>query len=272
MFARQKVEELLIVAKTYPLPSNKYRETVCVAAINREGEMRRLYPIPFRFISGDVQFKKWEWIRGIVGPPNDDRRPESRRLDIYQVEKLNETISTNDGWQERRSWIEPRLSPSFDALEQRRQNSGETLGFVRPSRFLGLDITPRKDAEWTENELVRLKQEGLFDTDEMRARPLLRKVPVDFHYRYQCETPDGTIERRHMITDWEAGALYWNCVQSHGPNWEQPFRQKLEASFAQKDLIFMMGTMHRIPYRWLIISLIYPPKPTPTDQIAMNFD
>ena len=245
--AHQQIEELLIVAKTYPLPSHKYRETVCVTAINRAGELRRLYPIPFRFIGGDVQFKKWEWIRGVVGPPNDDRRPESRRLDIYKFEKLNEEISTKNSWRERRSWIEPRLSASFDALEQRRRNSKETLGFIRPSQLISLDITPRKDAEWTEQELIRLKQEGLFDTDEMRARPPLRKIPFEFRYRYKCETPDGTVERRHMITDWEAGALYWNCVGSHGADWEAPFRARLETEFAQKDLISMMGTVHRFP-------------------------
>ena len=137
--------------------------------------------------------------------------------------------------------------------------------------MIGLDITPKKDAEWTEQELIRLKQEGLFDTDEMRARPPLRKIPFEFRYRYECETPDGIAQHRHMITDWEAGALYWNCLSSHGANWETPFRAKLEIEFAQKDLILMMGTVHRFPDQWLIISLIYPPKLIPANQIAMNF-
>lgn len=268
MLAHQKSEELLIVAKTYPLPSTKYRETVCVAAINRAGEMRRLYPIPFRFIGGDVQFKKWEWIRAAVSVTSKDKRPESRRLDIDTVEKLSEFISAKNAWKERQSWIEPRLSPSFDALELRRQHTGETLGFVRPTQLLGLDITPIKDAEWTDKEWINLTQEGLFDSDEMRARPPLRKVPFQFHYRYLC----GSLEHRHMITDWEAGALYWNCVKSHGDDWQTPFRARLETEFAQKDLIFMLGTVHRFPDQWLIISLIYPPKQAQTDQTSMNFD
>ncbi len=135
-------------------------------------------------------------------------------------------------------------------------------------QLLGLDITPVKDAQWTEKEWISLTQEGLFDSDEMRARPPLRKIPFQFHYRYLC----GDAEHRHLITDWEAGALYWNCVRSHGANWEAPFRAKLEAEFAQKDLIFMMGTVHRFPDRWLIISLIYPPKPAQTVQTTLNFD
>ena len=106
----------------------------------------------------------------------------------------------------------------------------------------------------------------------MRARPPLRKIPFEFRYRYECETPNGTVERRHMITDWEAGALYWNCVSSHGAHWETPFRARLETDFAQKDLIFMMGPVHRVPDQWLIISLIYPPKPIPSAQTTLSFD
>ena len=212
MLAHQRSEELLILAKTYPLPSAKYRETVCVAAINRAGEMRRLYPIPFRFIGGDMQFKKWEWIRAVVGTTSKDKRLESQRLDVDTVEKLGEPISTKNDWHERRSWVEPRVVASFDALESRRQQRGETLGFVRPTRLLGLEITPDKNPEWTKEERQKLSQEGLFDTDEMRARPPLRKVPFRFHYRYLC----GELEYRHLITDWEVGALYWNCVKSHG--------------------------------------------------------
>jgi hypothetical protein len=30
-------EELLILAKTYPSPSAQYRETTCVAAVNKTG-------------------------------------------------------------------------------------------------------------------------------------------------------------------------------------------------------------------------------------------
>lgn len=265
MLAHQTREELLILAKTYPLPSAKYRETVCVAAINRAGELRRLYPIPFRFLDGESKFRKWEWIRAVVGTTPKDKRPESRRLDVDMVEKLGEPIPTTHRWQERRDWIEPRLVASFEELESRRQRSGETLGFVRPTQLLGLDITPHKSPDWTEEERFKLSQEGLFDTDAMRARPPLRKVPFRFHYRYLC----GESEHRHLITDWEAGALYWNCVKSHGDRWEAPFRARLETEFARKDLTFMMGTVHRFPQQWLIISFIYPPK---TAQTAMNFD
>jgi hypothetical protein len=76
---------------------------------------------------------------------------------------------------------------------------------------------------------------------------------------YTC-AGDAKREYRHKIVDWEAGALFWNVHGDHGPNWESPFRAKLEHELPAKDLMFLMGTIHRFPDQWLIVSLIYPPK------------
>ncbi|WP_228124977.1 hypothetical protein [Candidatus Methylospira mobilis] len=45
-----QIERVLILAKTYPSPSAQYVETSCVAGINEHGVMRRIYPVPFRYI------------------------------------------------------------------------------------------------------------------------------------------------------------------------------------------------------------------------------
>jgi len=146
-------------------------------------------------------------------------------------------------------------------LEARRQASGQTLGFLRAARITKLQITPVKQTEWTEADTIKLSQDGLFDTHEIKSRPRLRKLPYDFHYNYECTTPTGTESHVHKLTDWEIGALYWNCVRGYGPRWEEKFRQKLETDFARKDLLFLMGTIHRFPDQWLIVGIVYPPKP-----------
>ncbi len=64
---------------------------------------------------------------------------------------------------------------------------------------------------------------------------------------------------RHKIADWEAGALYWRVLQETPDDWERRFRQKLEQELPSADLMFLMGTIHRFPDQWLIVSLIYPP-------------
>lgn len=71
-----------------------------------------------------------------------------------------------------------------------------------------------------------------------------------------------------LFDDWEASQLYRNVFRKHGANgWEVPFRHKLETELPTKDLMLLMGTLHRFPGQWLIVSLIYPPRrPTAGDQ------
>ncbi len=262
-------EELLILTKTYPEPSAKYRETTCVAALTRTGSMKRIFPVRFRYFSGEQQFKKWEWISVSVGKPNKDKRPESFKIDFdSKIERLDEKIDTKDGWTRRTPWLEPHFVEDFATLEKRRQTSGETLGIIRPHRVLDLEITSVKETEWTEKEKAELQKEGLFDTDEYE-RPLLRKLPYRFHYCYECATPQGVQTLRHMVSDWEVGALFWNCVRSHGDKWETPFRQKIADELPSRDLMFLMGTVHRFPDQWLIVGLFYPPKPKPKSEQLM---
>ena len=92
---------------------------------------------------------------------------------------------------------------------------------------------------------------------------MLKKLPYDFHYRYACAIGDEVREYRHKIADWEAGALYWTCRYRYGRNWGAAFRAKLEQDLPAADLMFLMGTIHRFPDQWLIVSLDLPPKLPP---------
>lgn len=270
-------EELLILTKTYPAPSSGHRETTCVAAVNRAGELRRIFPIPYRLLEGGSQFQKWEWIHARVSRPEKDHRPESRRIDTGSIQRSGNVVAIKNGdWSQRTRWLEPHIVPGFTALEQRRQASGQTLGVLRVSRILDLRVSPVKEADWTEADKIKLSQDGLFDTAEIKRRPLLRKLPYDFHYRYECLGPDGNPEINiHKLTDWEVGALYWNCRRGYGSKgWEAKFRHRLETEFSGKNLLLLMGTIHRFPDQWLIVGLVYPPRPAPgqAQQLGLSWD
>ncbi|WP_420473636.1 hypothetical protein [Noviherbaspirillum sp. ST9] len=264
------IERILILAKTYPSPSAKHTETSCVAGINEAGVPRRLYPVPFRLISGDQQFKKWQWIRVRIEKSPADHRPESHRVFVDTIE-VEDVLNTEKQWAARRPWIS-RL-PTFDefaALDGAREQSGISLALLRPKRLVKLEITPADSPEWTDEDLAKLLQEqnqgNLFDQEEEKKQlKLLKKLPFDFYYHYACDMPDGERIYKHKIVDWEVGMLFWNCKRNHRDGWEAPFRAKLEADLAEKDLMFMMGNIHRFQHQWLIISLIYPPKPSPTE-------
>ncbi len=269
------VERILVLAKTYPSPSAKHTETSCVAGINELGEPRRLYPVPFRMIAGDQQFKKWQWIEVRIEKSPADHRPESHRVFVDTINAQDVIPSTKE-WAARRPWFEKL--PTFDnfaALDACREQTNISLALLRPKRLLGLTIVAADNSEWTEEERAKLLQDqmqgNLFELEEERKQiRLLKKLPYDFYYRYLCDTPDGEVEFKHKIVDWEIGMLFWNCKRNHS-DWETPFRAKLEVELPSKDLMFLMGNIHRFQHQWLIISLIYPPKQIPdsTTQIPL---
>ncbi|PNQ04016.1 hypothetical protein [Sphingobium sp. SA916] len=260
-----RIERILILCKTYPSPSGKYAETSCVAGMTESGEFIRLYPVPFRLIRDDLQFKKWQWIRARIQKAQKDHRPESHTIFVDTIALDGNPISTQNSWATRRSELNKLpLFSDFADLEGARQTNGGTLGLLRPARIDRLEITKADNADWTAEELQKLVQHqnqgGLFDDQDHRDVRTLRKLPHNFHYHYECLVDGETRTYRHKIADWEAGALYWRCVDEHGSDWEAPFRQKLETELPAKDLQFLMGTIHRFPDQWLIISVIYPPK------------
>jgi hypothetical protein len=269
-------EQILILCKTYPSPSEKHAETSCVAGMTADGGLIRLFPVPFRLIRDDQQFKKWQWISARIYKANDDRRPESHKIYVDTISLDGAPLSTKRNWAARRRELDKlRLFTDFTELDQAREAEGLTLGLVRPHKILGLDITPVENAKWTEDELKKLvqhqQQAGLFDEEDARAIQTLRKLPFAFHYRYECKIGDEMQIYRHKIADWEIGALYWNCLQRYGSDWERPLREKIEQKLPSADLMFLMGTIHRFPDQWLIVSLIYPPCALPSAKPQTEF-
>lgn len=252
-----KTEALLILTKTYPLPSANYREHTCVIAVNSQGQLRRLYPIPFRLLAEEHQFKRWEWISASISR-STDRRPESYNINIDTIVRKNK-IDTSRGWADRLHWIEPHLMDSIAAIENRRLSTNSSLAVVKPED-IELEVVKVKEQDWTEREISYLTKAGLFDPQNVNQRPMLQKLPYSFYYKYNCILPDGTEEpNRHQVTDWEFGTLYWNCVRRYQSDWENFFRKKVEFEFRNKNLHFLMGNMHRFQHQWLIVGVIYPP-------------
>lgn len=257
-------ERVLILTKTYPSPSSKYVETSCVAGVNENGEARRLFPVPFRLMDHNQQFKKWQWISVQVHKANNDHRPESYKLYTDSISCDPKPIPTSNAWRSRLVWLNRLQSASdFTELEETRKRSGNTLVVLKPFSVDSLEINRSKLSDWTPAELVKLTrdqlQTGLFDESQIRSQ--LKKVPFNFYYRYTCDSVGGKRQYCHKIVDWEVGALYWNCVKRYKEHWESKFRLKLERDLIKADLMFLMGTMHRFPSQWLIVGLIYPPKP-----------
>lgn len=232
--------------------------------MTEDGRFIRLFPVPFRLVGDEQQFKKWQWIKARVRRAQDDARPESYRISVDTIEIVGDPLPTFNHWISRRDAIKGiPVFNSFDALQASQQANGTTLGLVRPSRLLGLNIKAVASSDWTKDELAKLlqeqQQENLFDSlDEQRTLKTLKKLPYDFHYHYECQTTDGVKQFSHKLVDWEVGGLYWKV--QHRADWQEAMRQKFVTQFSELDVMFLMGTIHRFPKQWLIVSVLYPPK------------
>jgi hypothetical protein len=243
-----------IVVKTYPTPAKNGVEVSCTAAITSGGEWIRLFPVPFRFLDGDKQFKKYQWIKLRVSR-SSDARPESYVIDPASIEILSAPISTANRWQKRKELILPLKSKSYCLSKATRDRDGfPTLAIFKPKRIIELVI--EKGAEnWTDEELAKLRQSDMFAEGPSHE---LEKIPFKFSYRFECDHPECPTHM-FMCSDWEMSQAYRIWSRQYGPNWEKYFRQKFGEEMLRKDTHFYIGTVHQHPANWIIVGLFYPP-------------
>jgi hypothetical protein len=267
-------KRVLILCKTYPSPSATYSETSCVAGVTSSGKLVRLFPVPFRLIADEQQFRKWQWVTALVEKSRDDHRPESHRIFVDKIECDPAPLPAGrEGWVHRMEMLRNvPLYSDFAAVEAARVSGGATLAILRPARILELEIKATKSPSWTDKEKANLtqmqKQTSLLSEDENRRQvTLLEKIPFDFYYRYECIVDGKPVVYKHKLVDWELGALYRRLRKQHGASgWEKPFREKYEQELPSRDLLLLLGTIHRFPDQWLVVSVICPPRPQPSDR------
>jgi len=252
-------KKVLITVKTYPLPSKKTIEASCTAGITENGKWIRLFPLPFRYLEYEKQFKKYQWIEASVTKASDPR-PESYKVALDSIRLAGEPLRTSNNWQARKDIILPLASPSLCYLQRTRAETEVTLGIFKPKIIREFIIESEEYSHWTENELEILSQQSMFDRKP--AKPL-EKIPLRFAYSFFCNDPQCT-GHKLSITDWEAGAAYRNFKMKYGRDWETYFRKKLEFDMTYNfDTYFYVGTTRAHPDTWIIVGLFYPKKEKP---------
>lgn len=259
-----ETKKALIVVRTYPTPATKGAEVSCTAAITEKGEWLRLFPVPWRYLSAEEQFRRYQWVELTVTKASDSR-PESYKLKQNGIKILSEPLSTEKGWRARREIIEPLRAHCLCCLmKQRDAHKHPTLGIVRPKEIKKLIITT-DSAEWTPAQLAILQQGHLF-AEQPRER--LEKIPFKFQYMFVCDEEDCP-GHTMMCTDWEMAEAWRKWRSDYGENWEEKFRKRFEFEMIEKfDTHFFVGTIHQHPATWIIVGLFYPPK---TAQAMMDF-
>jgi hypothetical protein len=261
--------KVLITVKTYPLPSNKYKELVCTAGVLEDGRWIRIYPIPFRSLPQEKKFEKYEWIQVDLVRNTSDFRPESYKpkSDASSIHILQK-VGTEHEWAERKRYVLKEVFTSFNELiEIAKSDTKKSLATFRPREIVEFFI--EKDTRtWKEQWIANYEQYDLFEIDkkgEGVLRKIVDKVPYKYSYRFLCE--DETKPRTLMIEDWEIGALYWHCLEQAGGDEIEAnklVRKKYFEEFLnKKDLYLFVGTTkqyHNVgPNPFVIIGVFYPP-------------
>jgi len=246
--------KVLITVRTYPTPARKGIEVSCTAGVTDDRHWIRLFPVPYRFLSPDKRFRKYQWIELNVTKASD-HRPESFHPDIDSIRIMSEPLSTKSNWQARKDMVLPLKSHCLCCLKAERDKTGvPTLGLFKPSAITSFDIEKDRD-DWSPEQLARLRQLPMFDAVLSRE---LEKIPYTFSYRFRCEDPDCP-GHKLSCTDWEMGQSYRNWATRYGSDWERYFRQKYETEMIlENDTHFYVGTVSSHPDTWIIVGLFYP--------------
>lgn len=249
--------KILITVKAYPAISKKYNETVCTAGITEQGEWIRIYPIPFRQLDYDKQFRKYEWIELDLVRNRSDFRPESYRpKDLFMKDMISFGIIKADGgsWAERRKHVLNKVYTSLEQLitEAKDKKICTSLAVFKPTKIVDFLFEETK-REWKKEKLEFLKskrlQLNLFeneDENDISEFEVVNKLPYKFSFKFEDET--GKISTL-MIEDWETGMLFWNSlIRSKGDEQKacDDVKKKYFDDFAKtKDYYFFLGTTKR---------------------------
>lgn len=249
--------KVLITVMTYPHPSRKSREVVCTAGITEESEWIRLYPIDYRYRPKQQQFRKYQWIEIALAPlgSSNDIRKESRKPELNTISLIGRPLSPYNAWEARREVIDRMPHYTVNALTSLYESEHVSLGIVRPSRIIDLQVE-ETDSDWKPEWGMIYKQMTLFDP----PKPL-RKIPFKFSYVFECH--DNPTPHKAMITDWELGVLFLKesdrlkSDEKAAASVRKKYLYELCAD--DRDTRFFMGTV--LPYNtWIVLGVFWPPK------------
>lgn len=239
-----------ILVKAYPQASQKYEETVCVAAISADGkEMFRLYPIRYRHLPPTARFDRYDLISFEMERPRDDWRPESRHVDEDSIQIIEKGSRLSDEARVR-LWM-PFVAPSLRELMSQNKLAQRSFGIIRPDpgslRFFARPVghTNKSDQEVS----AALFRQGTLFGDPLK--PLLQPE-YSFGYKFAS---DG-YPHEHLVHDWEVQAAYHAYKKMYGGDALSMMSKEYGDNIPQRNPHFIMGTMKSHPTTFIVIGVL----------------
>lgn len=259
-------KKILIAVKTYPTISVEHNEElVCTAGFDEDGNWIRIYPIPFRKLGYNSQYRKYEWIEIDLVRNKEDFRPETyrpRNIDQKNVITFLGKVGTEHNWEIRKRLVLKNVYYDMSKLIEDAKNEKKytSLAIFKPNLIKDFVFRPASK-EWNNRQKAVLRQFNIFD--DRKNFNVVKKLPFKFSYTF---TDLSGEEFTLMNEDWELGALYWRCLAKNFGDETAAcnyVKKKYLDDFAKtKDLYFYLGTtkLHhlRAPNPFIIIGTFHP--------------
>lgn len=248
-------ERILVTVKTYPTPHPRHHEFVCTAGINEAGDWRRLWPIPFRYLRKERQFRRYEWVDVDIRKQTGDPRRESHVVDPDTLHRSGDFVDARHRWRARRGLLVPHAAASIEELQDRRRADGTSMGFLRPKTLRRLELVWQKRSSWSVEQRSQTRQQQLLAS----ARPL-QELPFRLQLHYSCDDSRCRGHRQN-ITDWEVGALFFK-LRAAGRDIPRA-AEETRSAFArflsnEYDTWLFVGTLGPAKPTFIVTGLFYP--------------
>jgi hypothetical protein len=257
--------EFLPLVKAYPSLSKTYGEVSCVAGVEIvDGDPRwiRLYPVPFRALDENQQFRKYQRVRLEVERHGRDLRPETRRPNRDSIQLIGEPISSADGWRRRRRFVEPLMAPSMCEIARRQRADRTSLGVFRPKRVNDI-VIERADVDEEKQRIAGAWAaqgtllDGLGSDEKAHQLRELELIPWRFKYHYECDDPRCNTHTQSIV-DWEIAETFRRI--RNRPDWRERPRARWMGDLCapDRDTAFFVGNQHQYPNAFLVLGVWWP--------------
>ena len=235
--------EVIVIVKAAPQLGQKHGETVCCAGIDLQGNWLRLYPVAFRTLEDGQKFGRWDRIHFRWRLPNDDHRPESRRVDQDSIRVVGELPP-----RERQQFLAARIVTSLN----RERAAKRSLALLK-AQILKFSYERKSDKEIQSERAAFAALRNQIDL--FNTKPLIPYEPCPFKFQYRYQTDDGI--RQGTCQDWEIEATFYNWRKEYG---EQKALTDMQRVFGDeyptKGMLMAMGTHSLHPDTWLINGIV----------------
>ncbi|MGV3733919.1 MAG: hypothetical protein ACO1N6_11040 [Microcella sp.] len=253
---------VLITVKTSPQPSTKYKDTVCTAGVRLDGEVPqwiRLYPIPFRHLETELQFKKYDVIELEIRRRYEDSRIESYSPDWSSVR----FVEHFDPWERRVDALRglPVTNTCELSAAAKVNHAAPSLGLGGVAEVMALEFRPHPG--WNDKQKAILSR-ALEEVDLFGSGAAPKKLEpprLVVTYRYRCSAT-ACPSHQGQILDWELTALQQRLRSSSDSELKRIIEKKFVAEmFAPgRDSHFFMGNFENPAKRdkFSVLGVWYP--------------